>query len=82
MQKSNFTVLAVFSKQNRISKCGEKHRIHRKILYQNSRLKKNRIFDPLTMACTLKKFFSVTYRKVPVYDTIWVLTLEYENNSL
>ena len=37
MQKSTFTVLAVFSKRSRIAKCGGKHRIQRKICYQNSK---------------------------------------------
>ena len=55
MQKSNFTVLAVYSKQNRISKCGGKHSVQRKICYQNSRWKRKSIFDPLTMACPLKE---------------------------
>ena len=34
MQKSNFTVLAVFSKQNRVSNCGGKHYIQQKIFYR------------------------------------------------
>ena len=67
MQKSNFTVLAIFSKQNQISKCGEMHCIQRKICYQNSNKKNNRFFDPLTMAYVLKFEF-------PMYIyLVWIL---------